>query len=59
VLTPPVVRHFAELPMLCQFPYPVQQLIVKELRVLEDEDDGDLVPHSNVGDETSVGPFYK
>jgi hypothetical protein len=46
------VTDFAELPMLRRFPYPVQQLILKELRVLEDEEDGDLVPLSNVGDET-------
>ena len=39
-------------PSIPRFPYPVQQLILKELRVLEDEEDGDLVPLSDVGDET-------
>jgi hypothetical protein len=46
------VTDFAELPTRRRFPYPVQQLILKELRVLEDEEDGDLVPLNNVGDET-------
>jgi hypothetical protein len=53
------VMDFADLLMLCHFPYLVQQLILKELHMLKDKEDGDLVPLNNIDNDISyICLFY-